>query len=83
EEQWLTRIGALATRGAEKYGIRNMDKANSEVELERFKGSFLRHSLQFLSGELDEDHFAALAFNAIQIVNLEWRLKNGTKKKKK
>lgn len=76
EEQWLTRIGALATRGAEKYGVRNMDLARTEEELERFKSSFLRHSLQFLSDETDEDHFAAVVFNAIQIINVQYRLKH-------
>jgi len=76
EHQWLTRVGALATRGAEKYGVRNMDLACTEEELERFKSSFLRHSLQFLSGEEDEDHFAAVIFNAVQIENVKYRLKN-------
>jgi len=77
KEQWLTRIGNLATRGANKYGLRNMDKANSDEELERFKTSFLRHSIQYLCGEEDEDHFAAVMFNAIQIENVKWRIQNG------
>ena len=75
-EQWLTRMGGLATRGANKYGLRNMDLANSEVELERFHSSFLRHALQWLMGETDEDHFAALMFNAIQAENVKWRMEN-------
>jgi len=39
KEQVWTRLGHLATRGANKYGCRNMDKANSIEELERFRNS--------------------------------------------
>ena len=76
EEQWLTRLGNAATRGAEKYGLRNMDCANSEEELERFKTSALRHMLQWLMGEEDEDHQIATIFNMIQAENVKWRIKN-------
>jgi len=75
EEQWLTRLGALATRGANKYGLRNMELANSEEELERFKSSCLRHMFQFLMNEDDEDHFSAVVFNMIQIENVKRKLK--------
>ena len=65
-EQLWTRIGYLARRGAVKYGVRNMDKANSEEELERFKDSALRHMMQWITNETDEDHAAAVFFNILQ-----------------
>ena len=62
-EQLLTRWAELMTRGAEKYGIRNWELANSEEERERFKSSAFRHFMQWLCGEDDEDHAAAVLFN--------------------
>ena len=82
KDQLWTRIGDLATRGAEKYGIRNMDLANSKIELERFKSSFLRHVFQWISEETDEDHAAACFFNLLQAENVKWRIKNKCQKKK-
>lgn len=37
----FTRWAELMDRGAEKYGERNWEKANSKEELERFKSSLL------------------------------------------
>ncbi len=62
-EQMLTRWAALMTRGAEKYGRRNWQLAESEEELERFKASAFRHFVQWITGEDDEDHAAAVFFN--------------------
>lgn len=61
--QLLTRWAALMTRGAEKYGRRNWQLADSEEELERFKSSAFRHFVQWVTGEDDEDHAAATVFN--------------------
>lgn len=74
EEQFLTRLAALMTRGAEKYGSRNWQLADSEEELERFKESGLRHHMQYLAGETDEDHLAATAFNLLAACTLEYKL---------
>lgn len=63
EEQLLTRWAALMERGATKYGRRNWQLADSEEELERFKSSAFRHFMQWISGEDDEDHAAAVLFN--------------------
>ncbi len=54
---------ALMMRGAIKYSDRNWMKANGEEELKRFTQSFCRHFKQFLNGEVDEDHKAAIFFN--------------------
>lgn len=76
EEQPLIRIGALATRGAEKYGERNCYCANSKEEMERFKSSAMRHFMQWITNEDDEDHFAACYFNMQMVEYIKWKLKN-------
>lgn len=62
-EQLITRWAELMVRGAVKYGRRNWQNANSQEELERFKSSALRHCIQWVCGEDDEDHAAATLFN--------------------
>lgn len=57
------RFAAHITKGAEKYGPRNWQKANSQEELDRFKRSAFRHFVQWLRDERDEDHAAAVIFN--------------------
>lgn len=62
-DQLLTRFAELMARGAEKYGDRNWEKADSQEELDRAKASALRHMIQWFAGEVDEDHAAAVMFN--------------------
>lgn len=73
-ENFWTRIGALATRGAEKYGKRNFDCARTEEELERFKSSATRHFFQWICNESDEDHAVSVLFNIMQCENIKWRM---------
>src|SRR4051794_18401991 len=63
DEQMLTRWANLMTRGAKKYGIRNWEKARTWKEWARFRGSALRHFMQWYTGMDDEDHAAACFFN--------------------
>lgn len=79
-EQFLTRFAALLGRGAEKYGEKNWQLANSAEELARFKASALRHITQWATGEVDEDHAAAVAFNLMAYEATLWKLKNSHKK---
>lgn len=56
------------TNGARKYpdnadGTGNWTRANSDAELARFRQSAFRHFLQWIEGETDEDHAAAVYFN--------------------
>jgi hypothetical protein len=60
---FLTRIAFHLGKGLIKYGRDNWKFANSQEELQRFKGSALRHMMQWLSDDLDEDHMAAVCFN--------------------
>lgn len=73
DEQMLTRWAALMTRGAEKYGERNWELAKTEEELERFKASAFRHFMQWLTGEDDEDHAAAVMFNIQAAEFTKWK----------
>ena len=61
----LKRLAELYARGAEKYGDRNWELADSEEELERFKASCMRHMFQWHVGETDEDHAIATIWNII------------------
>lgn len=78
EEQFLTRFAALLERGASKYGPRNWQLADSQEELDRFRASGLRHMMQWASGERDEDHAVAVAFNLMAYEYVQWKLKQET-----
>lgn len=70
----LKRWAELMGRGAEKYGEDNWRLAASHDELRRFKASAFRHFMQWLDGERDEDHAAAVFFNIAAAEDLEARL---------
>ena len=74
DRAFLKRWAALMTRGADKYGVDNWRHANSEKELERFKASALRHMMQWLDGDTEEDHAAAVAFNIAAACYVEDKL---------
>jgi hypothetical protein len=77
EEQMLTRWAGLMTRGADKYGERNWEKACTDVELDRFYSSAFRHLMQWKSGVVDgEDHAAAVFFNIQAAEYVKWRMRN-------
>ena len=75
ELDFLKRWAELMSRGAEKYGENNWRKANSEEELQRFRASGFRHFIQWLNGETDEDHGAAVAFNIAAADYIKRKLK--------
>lgn len=57
------RYAQHLTEGAKKYAKRNWMKAASGEERDRFIESAVRHFIQWLRGETDEDHAAAIFFN--------------------
>ena len=59
----LKRWAEHMTKGAKKYGKRNWMKAEGQEELDRFRESAFRHMLQWMNGEVDEDHASAVFFN--------------------
>lgn len=59
----LWRWAAHLTKGAFKYDARNWMKAEGRAEFERFRDSASRHFAQWMDGDVDEDHAAAVMFN--------------------
>lgn len=57
------RYTALMMRGAVKYAEQNWMLAEGTSELQRFRISFCRHLEQYIFGDVDEDHAAAVMFN--------------------
>jgi hypothetical protein len=66
-ERWATHL----TKGAKKYSPRNwmkcvhpgVTRAELEQSAERFRRSLARHWVQYMRGDTDEDHAAAVFFN--------------------
>lgn len=63
-ERWAEHV----TKGAVKYpdiapGVPNWTLAEGSAELARFKASAFRHFVQWMRGDTDEDHAAAVFFN--------------------
>ena len=63
DKDFLLRLANHLTKGAIKYGRGNWERANSVEEMQRFQDSAFRHLMQWMNGETDEDHMAAVAFN--------------------
>jgi hypothetical protein len=63
DRAFLKRWAMHMVKGKAKYGEDNWRLASSEEELKRFQKSALRHLIQWLDGEDEEDHAAAVAFN--------------------
>jgi hypothetical protein len=59
----MTRYAEHLRKGAEKYEPRNWMKASGVAEMERFRESAARHFAQWMAGDTDEDHAAAVMFN--------------------
>jgi phytoene dehydrogenase-like protein len=64
----LDRWAELLTKSTERYpdveaGVPNWTLANGQEELVRFRKSAFRHFRQWLRGDTDEDHAAAVWFN--------------------
>lgn len=71
---FLTRLAEHLGKGAIKYGEDNWKLADSPKELRRFRKSAIRHLIQWLSGERDEDHAAAVVFNLMAAEYVKERL---------
>jgi hypothetical protein len=74
EAQFMTRIAEHMAKGAVKYGDRNWESAASPEELARFEQSAERHMHQYLAGDADEDHAAAVFFNLLAAETMRWKL---------
>jgi len=59
----LERWARLLSDAAPSKGKRNWMRANGPDDLERFREGAARHFEQWLRGDVDEDHAAAVVFN--------------------
>lgn len=64
---FLTQLADHLTKGAKKYGADNWQLACSSEEARRFESSAMRHLVQLLNGETDEDHMSAVVFNVMAL----------------
>lgn len=61
----LDRIESRLAYGVQKYGKRDDWKEElKERGIHRYKQSLLRHTLQYIDGQTDEDHLGAILANA-------------------
>lgn len=58
-ERWAVHL----TKGAEKYAKRNWLLGRGDEVKNRFRESAMRHFIQWMHGDKDEDHAAAVYFN--------------------
>lgn len=66
--QALERVAMLYARGAKIYGDRNWEKG---IPTSRCYASMLRHAFSYGRGEEDEDHLAAVVWNALAIMQFQ------------
>lgn len=71
-DRWALHL----TLGAKKYLPRNWMLADGQEELARFKESACRHFRQWVRGDADEMHEAAVFFNINAYEYLKEKLKN-------
>lgn len=60
----IDRWAAHMTKAVPTHGHNNWRKAHTAEDLLRFRQSFWRHARQWERGEDDEDHYAAMLYNA-------------------
>jgi hypothetical protein len=65
------RIVQRFTMGEEKYARGNWREAKTPAQILTYQQSALRHLMQYLNGQTDEDHLSAVAANVIILMDLE------------
>ncbi len=71
----LKRLAELYARGAAKYGEGNFEKG---MPFRRVYASLLRHLFSWAMAEHDEDHLAAVAWNAFALMFYEEKILDGS-----
>ena len=64
----LMRVGRWLGMGARRYGERNWEKG---IPMSACYASLMRHALKWAIGRRDEDHMAAVIFNAQALIHYE------------
>ena len=62
------RMGEWLRKGGEHYGMRNWEKG---IPFSRCWASLCRHKMKWQQGKRDEDHLAAIVFNAMAIIHYQ------------
>ena len=62
DPNFLLRVGEHLSKGAEHYGDFNFTKG---IPSQRYMAGLFRHILKYYAGWRDEDHLAAIVFNAM------------------
>jgi len=70
----MERLAKLLERGANIYGSLNYAKG---MPMMRTMQSLLRHAYNYLEGKRDEDHLAAVVFNAMVLMHTEAMILRG------
>jgi hypothetical protein len=70
----ITRLAQHFENGAKKYGDENWRQG---IPLRRYLDSLLRHAFKVLSGSDDEDHLAAVIWNACCLLETQELIKQG------
>ena len=70
----LKRLAIHYENGARKYGDRNWEKGQP---IGRYIDSARRHINAYLNGSDEEDHLAAVAWNALAAIETEHRVRMG------
>ena len=70
----ILRLAQHFENGARKYEDRNWEKG---IKLSRFLDSMIRHSFAYLDGSREEDHLAAVAWNALAFIQTEHWIEQG------
>lgn len=70
----IRRYAQLLERGADRYGDRNWELGQP---FSRVVSSMLRHAFQAAAGQNDEDHLAAVIFNAAALITMQERIHAG------
>ncbi len=68
------RVGAWLMMGAEKYEERNWEEG---MPFSRCMASLRRHTMAYQQGKREEDHLAAIIFNAMAIIHYEEMIERG------
>lgn len=68
------RVGYWLKMGAQKYAERNWEKG---MPFSRCVASMRRHIMRYQQGMRDEDHLAAIIFNAMALIHYEEMIQRG------
>ncbi len=68
------RVGRWLMLGARRYAERNWEQG---IPVSRCWASLCRHKMKYQQGQRDEDHLAAIIFNAMAIIHYEEMVARG------